>query len=252
MKVILTKITLAGKDGRISQNSKEISVAEGTVGDLKEKGFKVCHNGFELSKFYDLYNIDPDSDTIYLDLVKEEEEDNVPRDKVSAKNATRDKYYIICNVDGPKDSNTPKPRLVRFPLLRSGTKLQLFPFTTENGSEFRFGICKESNVYREGDETRYFYKLYRYDNSEEYKNCKVTIGDDVVELKAGDDVKDTLEPVRMENGDLLHVISSKDVCEEEHNRQFTRVFRSLGWVGEKAAGGAITFGVKEAFEFGLA
>jgi len=247
MKVILTKITLAGEDGRISQNSKEISVAEGTVGDLKEKGFKVCHNGFELSKFYDLYNIG--SDTIYLDLVKEEEEeDDVPRDKVSAKNATKDKYYVICNVDGPTDSNTPKPRLVRFPLLRSGTKLQLFPFTTENGSEFRFGICKESNVYREGDETKYYYQLYRYDNSEEYKNCKVTIGDNNVELKDGDVVKLTLEPVPMENGDLLHVISSKDVSEEEHNRQFMDVFK---FVGKNAAGGAIFGGVKALVQFFL-
>jgi len=247
MKVILTEITLEGEEGKISQNSKEIPDAEGTVGDLEGiEGFKVCHNGFGLSKHYDLCDIDSDSDTIYLDLVKEV--DDAPRDDVPARNATRDKYYIICNVDGPTDSNTPKPRLVRFPLLRSGTKLQLFPFTTENGSEFRFGICKESNVYREGDETSYFYKLYRYDNSEEYKNCKVTIGDDMVELKDGDVVKLTLEPVPMENGDLLHVISSKDVSEEEHNRQFMDVFK---FVGKNAAGGAIFGGVKALVQFFL-
>ena len=104
MKVILTKIILAKEEGRISQHSKEVADAEGDwqVVHVEEKakvlfdggieGFKFFHNGFELSKFFDLCDLDTesdDSDTIYLDLFKEEYEDNVPRDEFPAKNMTQ-------------------------------------------------------------------------------------------------------------------------------------------------------------------
>ena len=104
MKVILTKIILAKEEGRISQHSKEVADAEGDwqVGDVEARakvlfesgieGYKFFHNGFELSKFFDLCDLDTesdDSDTIYLDLFKEEYEDNVPRDEFPAKNMTQ-------------------------------------------------------------------------------------------------------------------------------------------------------------------
>jgi len=212
MKVILTKITLAGEDGRISQNSKEILDAEGdwTVDVLEEKantvfdddieGFKVFHNGFELPEFFKLCDIVPESDTINLDLVnvEEEEDEDVPLDVVPAANATEDKYYIICNVDGNPDvPDGAEPRPVRF---RAGRrrKLQLDAFAKDDGGEeYRFGICKRTpGVDKEGEDgTWYHYQLYRFDKNPQYKNCRVTIEQDKVELKAGDVVMLTLTPI---------------------------------------------------------
>jgi len=207
MKVILTKITLAGEDGRIRQISKEIPDAEGnwTVAALEKKantvfedgikGFKVFHNGFELPEFFELCDIDPESDTIYLDLVKvkEEGDDDDPRDSVRAANVTEDGYYIICNVDGP-DGVEPRP--VRFRAGRQG-RIRLDAFAKDGGGEeYRFGICKETpGVNKEEDGTWYNYQLYKFDKNQEYQNCRITIEQDRVELRAGDVVKLCLRPI---------------------------------------------------------
>ena len=148
---------------------------------------QVLHNGFELSRHFNLRDLEPDlgTDIIHLDLVNPAADqeamhlnfvwqlwDDVDRAAFGAENTSEVKFYILHEGRGPV------PHIVRCPVGNEIQGLELIPHPIpgEEGMEFRFGVCAASAVIKGVRKKKYLYHKYNFDvTPENARGCKITL-----------------------------------------------------------------------------